>query len=287
MHQIKVDLHLHSSHSDGALSPSELVEFCFERGLTTIALTDHDTTSGLREANLCGSKLGIRIINGIELGTQYLDDEIHILGYGVDAEDRAFQERLSVFRTARLARGKKIIEKLSLIGVEVTWDRVVAIANGASVGRPHIATALVELGYSSNIKEAFRDYLNLDSPGYAPRVMIGPVQGIKILKSNGALPVLAHPLLSNAKSGRKSIKNLDKLIPTLCEAGLGGIEVYYGDYDRGQVSYLSGIADKYSLIKCGGSDYHNSEDQNDPHPGDVGPPLDSVHELDKAVCRAT
>ena len=102
---------------------------------------------------------------------------------------------------------------------------------------------MVELGYSSNIKEAFRDYLNLDSPGYAPRVMIGPVQGIEILKSNGALPVLAHPLLSNAKSGRKSIKNLDKLIPTLCEAGLGGIEVYYGDYDRGQVSYLSGIAD--------------------------------------------
>lgn len=285
MDHIKVDLHLHSSHSDGALTPGELVDLCFERGLTTIALTDHDTTSGLREANLRGSKLGVKVINGIELGTQYLDDEVHILGYGVDSKDIGFQEKLSMFRTNRLARGKKIIEKLSSIGLEVRWDIVTTIAKGASVGRPHIANALVKLGYSRNIKDAFTNYLNVDSPGYVPREIMDPVEGIKILKTNGSVPVLAHPLLSNAKSGRKSIHNLNKLLPKLCDAGLEGIEVYYGDYDSDQISYLSDIADKYFLIKCGGSDYHNSEDQNDPHPGDVGPPVESVQQLEKAISR--
>ena len=285
MDHIEVDLHLHTNHSDGALSPSELVELCFERGLQTIAVTDHDTTSALQEAREGASKLGIRLINGIELGTSYLKDEVHILGYGIDLQDVGFQDRLSVFRKGRLLRGKKIIEKLVSIGLNISWEMVRNIAQGDSVGRPHIAMALVELGYSTNIKDAFKRYLNVDSPGFVPREMITPTKAVEILRDNGSLAVLAHPLLSNSKSGRKSIQNLIELIPKLCEAGLGGIEVYYGDYDSRQVSDLIEIAEKYSLIKCGGSDYHNSENRNDPHPGDVGPPPESVDQIDLAISR--
>ncbi len=285
MDHIEVDLHLHTNHSDGALSPSELVELCFERGLQTIAVTDHDTTSALQEAQECASKLGIRLINGIELGTNYLKDEVHILGYGIDLQDVGFQDRLSVFRRGRLLRGKKIVEKLVSIGLNISWEMVRNIAKGDSVGRPHIAMALVELGHSTNIKDAFKKYLNVDSPGFVPREMITATEAVKILRDNGSLAVLAHPLLSNSKSGRKSIQNLIELIPKLCAVGLGGIEVYYGDYDSRQVSHLTELAEKYSLIKCGGSDYHNSENRNDPHPGDVGPPSESVDQIDLAISR--
>jgi len=285
MDHIKVDLHLHTNHSDGDLSPSDLVELCFERGLQTIAVTDHDTTSALQEARECASKFGIRLINGIELGTNYLDDEVHILGYGIDLQDAGFQDKLSIFRKDRLLRGKKIIEKLVSIGLNISWEMVRNIAKGDSVGRPHIAMALVELGYAANIKDAFKKYLNTDSPGFIPREMVRPTEAVEILRDNGALPVLAHPLLSNSKSGRKSIQNLVELIPELCEAGLMGIEVYYGDYDSQQVSQLIELAEKYSLIKCGGSDYHNSENRDDPHPGDVGPPQESVNQIDLAISR--
>jgi hypothetical protein len=145
--------------------------------------------------------------------------------------------------------------------------------------------ALVELGYAANIKDAFKKYLSSDSPGFIPREMVRPIEAVEILRDNGALPVLAHPLLSNSKSGRNSIQNLIELIPELCEVGLGGIEVYYGDYDSQQVSQLIELAEKYSLIKCGGSDYHNSENRNDPHPGDVGPPQESVNQIDLAISR--
>ena len=285
MDHIKVDLHLHTNHSDGDLSPSDLVELCFERGLQTIAVTDHDTTSALQEARECSSKFGIRLINGIELGTNHLNDEVHILGYGIDLQDAGFQNKLSVFRKDRLLRGKKIIEKLVSIGLNISWEMVRNIAKGDSVGRPHIAMALVELGYAANIKDAFKKYLNTDSPGFIPREMVRPTEAVEILRDNGALPVLAHPLLSNSKSGRKSIQNLVELIPELCEAGLMGIEVYYGDYDSQQVSRLIELAEKYSLIKCGGSDYHNSENRDDPHPGDVGPPQESVKQIDLAISR--
>ena len=285
MDHIKVDLHLHTNHSDGDLSPSDLVELCFERGLQTIAVTDHDTTSALQEARECASKFGIRLINGIELGTNYLDDEVHILGYGIDLQDAGFQDKLSIFRKDRLLRGKKIIEKLVSIGLNISWEMVRNIAKGDSVGRPHIAMALVELGYAANIKDAFKKYLNTDSPGFIPREMVRPTEAVEMLRDNGALPVLAHPLLSNSKSGRKSIQNLVELIPELCEAGLMGIEVYYGDYDSQQVSQLIELAEKYSLIKCGGSDYHNSENRDDPHPGDVGPPQESVKQIDLAISR--
>ncbi|SVB54350.1 uncharacterized protein METZ01_LOCUS207204, partial [marine metagenome] len=209
----------------------------------------------------------------------------HILGYGIDLQDVGFQDKLSVFRKGRLHRGKKIIEKLVSIGLNISWEMVRKIANGASVGRPHIAMALVELGYASNIKDAFEKYLSVDSPGFVPREMITPTEAVKILSDNGSVPVLAHPLLSNSKSGRKSIRHLIELIPKLCEVGLVGIEVYYGDYDSRQVSHLTEIAEKYSLIKFGGSDYHNSENRNDPHPGDVGPPPESVDQIHLAISR--
>ena len=286
MDQIEVDLHLHTNYSDGALSPNQLVQLCFERELRTIAITDHDTTYGLAEAQMHASKLGIELINGIELGTQYMEDEVHILGYGGDFQDPGFQENLSAFRDGRLFRGRKIVEKLSAIGIKVTWEQVEIIANGASVGRPHIAMALVQSGYSANIREAFTNYLNVDAPGFVAREMTTPVGAVKTLKEIGSVPVLAHPLLSNTKSGRQSIKNLDDLLPQICQAGLEGIEVFYGDYTSTQISYLSKIAEKYSLIKCGGSDYHNSENSHDPHPGDVGPPRQSLDQLYLAISRA-
>lgn len=283
MDVIQVDLHLHTNSSDGALSPGELVNLCHERGLRTIAITDHDTTFGLTEAQKHASRLGIRILNGIELGSRYFDDEVHILGYGIDVDDAKFQQRLSSFRNGRLLRGKKITDKLFSMGINIPWELVVAISKGDSVGRPHIAAALVQLGHANDIRDAFIRYLNTGAPGFVPREMLSPLEAVKVLKDNGSIPVLAHPLSSDAKSGRSSIQNLDVLLPELVEEGLAGIEVYYGDYNEDQISALCKLADEYSLIKCGGSDYHNSENPNDPHPGDVGPPIETVEQIDLAL----
>jgi predicted metal-dependent phosphoesterase TrpH len=182
-------------------------------------------------------------------------------------------------RKDRNVRGIKIVRTLIELGVRISLDRVLEIAKGSSLGRPHIAYALVESGLAKHPKDAFDKFIGVGAPAYVPREVMTPFKAIDILNKNGAMPVLAHPMLSRAKSGREEIKELDELLPVFKERGLIGIEVNYGDYSSYQVNKLKYFSNKYGLIECGGSDYHAAGNPVETKPGEVGPSLNAVHEM--------
>jgi len=276
---IKSDLHLHTTHSDGRLSPSELLTLCVERGLNTVAVTDHDTTSGLDECEIIASEKGLDFIPGIEFGAKAQRGEIHILGYFIDKNFPLLQAVLSDLQEDRKTRAERMVELLCQTGTSVSWDRVSELAAGGSVGRPHIAQALVEEGYASHPKDAFDRLINWKAPAYVPRKLIQPKEAVDLIKGSGGLAVLAHPLESKAKSGRREIFDLETTIASLVDYGIVGIEAYYGDYSPEQVERVVSLANKYGLIPCGGSDYHAAGNPIEPEPGDIGPPIESIELL--------
>ena len=205
MHE--VDLHLHTTHSDGTLSPTELVDLCARNGLKVIAISDHDSTEGVAEAQAAAVRHGIEVIPAIELSTDVPDNEIHMLGYFIDTEDTGFQDLLREFRAGREDRGRKMVERLAGIGLEITWEEVERIADGAAVGRPHIAQAMIERGYVSEWQEAFDKYIGRTGPAYVERTRLEPEEAIRVLLDNGALPVMAHPLYYEREDTQK-LRNL-------------------------------------------------------------------------------
>lgn len=277
---IEVDLHLHTTASDGALTPTQLVDLCAERGLRVICISDHDTTNGLPEAlQAAAAYPDLAIIPGIELSTDIPGSEIHILGYFVDHYDERLQSILNDFRDGRRNRGRRMVENLNAMGIEISWERVQEIAGDASIGRPHIARALVEGGYVQYPKDAFDKYIGRNGPAYADRVKLTPADAVRLLLDRGALPVMAHPTYSASKSDRGAVDSLPGILADLTDAGLVGMEVYYGDYTPEQVKWLRGLADDFGLIPCGGSDYHAAGNPGEPQPGTVGPPMSSVDAL--------
>ena len=277
---IEVDLHLHTTASDGTLTPTQLVHLCAERGLRVICISDHDTTNGLPEAlQAAAAYPELAIIPGIELSTDIPGSEIHILGYFVDHYDEHLQSILNDFREGRRSRGRRMVENLNAMGIAVSWERVQEIAGDASIGRPHIAQALVEGGYVQYPKDAFDKYIGRNGPAYADRVKLTPADAVRMLLDRGALPVMAHPTYSASKSDRGAVDSLPGILADLTAAGLVGMEVYYGDYTPEQVKWLRGLADDFGLIPCGGSDYHASGNPGEPQPGSVGPPMSSVDAL--------
>jgi predicted metal-dependent phosphoesterase TrpH len=278
----EVDLHLHTTYSDGTLDPADLVGLCVSRGLNVIAISDHDSTEGLPEALAAArSHPNLTVIPAIELSTDIPGSEIHILGYYVDYEDQALQKTLSEFRQDRDGRGRLIVEKLNSLGLNISWDRVQEISDGGAIGRPHVAQALVEAGYIEYPKEAFDRYIGRNGPAYVGRAKLTPEDAIALLISNGALPVMAHPTYSETKSDRDEVPRLRDTVFDLKRAGLVGMEVFYGDYTPDQVSYLNEIATELDLVPCGGSDYHASGNPDEPQPGTVGPPKSTVERLAK------
>ena len=276
----EVDLHLHSSRSDGRLTPAELVRLCAGAGLRVAALTDHDSTEGIAEARAEAARLGApQIIPGIELSCEGAAGEVHMLGLFVDPGGDELAEHCERAKTARRERGRRMVERLARAGVGVSFDRVLEIAAGGSIGRPHVARAMVEAGHVRDTKEAFDSYLTRGRAGYVARGRLTPAGAVAMLRRNGALAVLAHPLVSAVKSGRREIPGLDGLLAELSEAGLAGIEVHYGDYTPGQVARLGAIARRFGLVPCGGSDYHGSDNPREPVPGSVGPPMETVRAL--------
>ena len=276
----QVDLHLHSSRSDGKLSPAGLIHLCSASGLKIVALTDHDSTEGVEEAQEAATRIGdIEVISGVELSCDTTLGEVHILGLFVDVEAEDLQEFLECTRRGRRARGRQIVERLAASGVNLSFERVLEIADGGAVGRPHVARAMVEAGYVGDIKEAFDRFLGKGGAGYVARSRLTPVGAVEVLVRNRALPVLAHPLESAVKSGRREICRLEKVVSELASAGLAGLEVYYGDYTPVQVRRLELIAQRFGLIPCGGSDYHKTDTPGEPLPGSVGPPLETVETL--------
>ena len=270
---IEVDLHLHTTASDGRLKPSELVELVAKRGIRFAAITDHDSTEGLPETFKAAQAFpDLTIIPGIELSSDIPGKEVHILGYFLDYSDEEFQTTLKEFRTGRVERARFMVEKLSTLGLPVEWSRVLELANGA-VGRPHIAQAMVEKGYISVPQDAFIEYLGRNGKAYVQRPKLTPEEAVKMITKVGGSAVLAHPIEVG------ELSDLDMILPSLRDAGLAGIEVYYGNYSQDQVHFLHNIAEKYNLTSCGGSDYHAFQTPNEIEPGDVGPPIEALNLL--------
>ncbi len=283
---VEVDLHLHTQASDGTLSPTQLVNLCAERGLKVIAISDHDSTEGLSEAYTAVQEHpGVEIIPAIELSADVPGSEIHILGYFIDMSDSAFQQTLKRFREGRYERGRLMVEKLIELGYSITWERVQEIADDAAIGRPHIASAVVEAGYFKYSKDVFDSLIGRNGPAYVERAKLTPEDAVAMLRENGAVPVMAHPTYSAVKSDRGDVQSLEETLARLQARGLEGVEVFYGDYTREQVAYLKGIADNLGLIPCGGSDYHCSGNPGEPEPGSVGPPMQTVTRLRESHLR--
>ncbi|MFL2763585.1 MAG: PHP domain-containing protein [Dehalococcoidia bacterium] len=277
----KTDLHLHTTHSDGNLSPSELIDLCYENGLRHISITDHDSTEGIEESiNYSNKYPDLEIIPGIELSTDFEGAEIHMLGFYINYKDKDLQKVLKDFRDGRQNRAYSIVEKLKTFGVDISWERVLEISNKGSVGRPHIAQAMVEKGYVKYPKEAFEKYLGRDQIGYISRTKFTPEQSIELITKYDGIPVIAHPTYIVQKSAHPN-KDLEKILSKLKIAGLKGIEVYYNDYTKDQIISLLKISQKLDLIPCGGSDYHASGNPNEIIPGTVGPPVECLIELKK------
>ena len=275
-----VDLHLHTTASDGRLRPADLVDLVAGKGLQVISVSDHDTTDGLNEANAAAQKHpGLRIIPGIELSTDIPGDELHMLGYFFDREDPKFQEILKRFRQGRLERGRMIVEKLAEYGLHVEWERVQEIAGeGTSVGRPHIALALVEAGYFKEPKDPFMEYLGRNGLAYAEREKMTPEEGVRMLADVGGVAVLAHPA---------GLADLDDKVAELKAAGLVGMEVHYAMYTPETIERLLDVAQRHDLIPCGGSDYHGLGNTGEQLPGLLGPPMETVERLEAAASKIT
>ncbi|MDZ7378801.1 MAG: PHP domain-containing protein [candidate division KSB1 bacterium] len=269
---ILVDLHLHTTASDGRLTPTQLVRLCVQRGLRVIAITDHDTTDGLAEGRAAARRYPqLTLIPGVEFSTDVPGDEIHLLGYFLSDEDTVLQEVLGRFRKGRLERAQKMLERLRSFGMDLSWERVLEIAGSASsVGRPHIAQAMLEKGYVSSLKEAFDRWIGRTGPAYVEREKFVPTDTVRFIRQRGGVPVLAHP---------RDIRNLPRWLGELKEAGLTGMEVYYGDYTPAQVNALLGMAKEHALLPTGGSDYHAFGTPGEVEPGSVGPPWETVERL--------
>jgi predicted metal-dependent phosphoesterase TrpH len=244
-----IDLHTHSTASDGVYSPTELLHKAKEIGLRVLALTDHDTTEGLEEAARAARTLDVDLIPGIEINTDVSGGEVHVLGYFPEFQRPEFQSVLKVLRDARERRGQRMVELLNEHGVNITWDRVREIAQG-SVGRPHVAKALQEAGYVQTIGEAFDKYIGNGCYAYVPRYKLTPEDAVHLVASANGLPVIAHPL---ELPGLEELRNW---LPGLCEAGMVGLETYYGLYTPENERELLALAYEYNLVPTGGSDFH-------------------------------
>ena len=270
-----IDLHLHTLASDGRLSPTELIQLVAKQGLETISITDHDSTEGLAEAYEAAKEFPyMRIIPGIEMSADIPGDEVHVLGYFLDYHDVDFQEMLTELRRGRVGRAQVMVEKLVALGKPVEWERVLHFAGNGTVGRPHIALAMVEAGYFKEPKEAFEEYLGNDGLAYYDRPKLNPTESVAMIRKVGGAPVLAHPTFMN---------HMEAGIASLKKEGLVGMEVYYAQYDDDTVRHLARLAREYDLIPCGGSDYHGLGNTGEPLPGSLGPPEETVKLLEDAA----
>ncbi len=267
---MKVDLHIHTTASDGRLSPAEVVRRADQLGLKAIAITDHDSIEGIEDALHEGSKFPrLLVIPGVELGADVPRGELHILGYFLNHTSPELQSKLESLRTSRSTRGQRMVAKLAAHGVKLDWDHVMAIAGGASIGRPHLAQAMLEEGYISSMQEAFDKYIGDDGPCFVEREKFGPVESVRLITEAGGLAVLAHPA---------QMENLERVISELIPAGLVGLEVYYKDYTQATKDRLRAVARVYGLVCSGGSDYHGFEDEGN-EIGRCDVPLEAVDQL--------
>jgi hypothetical protein len=262
------DLHVHTSESDGTLTPKQLVREALSRGLSAIAIVDHDTVGGIPEAEVAAQGADLEVIAGIELTAQYEGQEIHILGYFLDLQNKALLEKLNLVQLNRIERVHKIVNNLEQQGVKLNAQDVFDISGKGTVGRMHIARALVKGGWVTTTAEAFRKYIGDKSPAYVLGFSLSPVEAINLIKGAGGVAVLAHPYILHD----------DALITELAGYGLQGIEVYYPEHSQSMVNFYLDLARKLNLLVTGGSDFHGSV-KPDIKLGTIKIPIELVEKL--------
>lgn len=250
-----IDLHAHSSASDGMLSPAELVGYAKELNLEAIAITDHDTVEGVSEALSAGQALGMEVVPGIEISAEYPVHTMHILGYYVDHQDQRFMDNIAVLQQARAERNPRIVRNLQKIGINIEYDEILKEAGSGQVGRPHFAKVLINKGYVKSTQEAFNKYLKKGAPGYEDKFRFQPDDAISHILNAGGIPVLAHPATLKCETGEEIETQVKKLV----DFGLKGIEAFYSDHTRAQSELYIGLAEKYNLLVTGGSDFHGKK----------------------------
>lgn len=272
----RIDLHAHTTASDGVLTPSELVELALERGLRLLAVTDHDSTEGVAGALVRAAGTPLEVWPGIEISTDLPGAEAHVLGYFVDTTKTELQEELTKLRDSRIYRAQRMVEKLNALGMSLTYERVRQLAGTGAVGRPHVAQAMVEKGYVQTARDAFNLYLSRTGPAYVERYKLTPIEALQLIRAAGGMPVLAHP--TYVAPADSTDFDLSGFVGELVEAGLVGLECYYGDYSPETVERLCDIARQFDLIPTGGSDFHG----RGVHPADLGDlavPAESIERM--------
>src|SRR4030042_2021192 len=268
---MRADLHLHTTASDGRLTPCELVRRAAELKLDVIAITDHDSVEGIQPAlEEARNFPELTVIPGVEINTDVPKGEVHILGYFINYRDPEFNRALKELRNYRYERGRKMAAKLGEMNIKVKWDRVVELAGNGSVGRPHIAQAMLEQGFVSSLREAFEKYIGRNCPAYVERKKLTPLEAVKLVLDAKGLPVLAHPA---------DIESLEQFAMKLKKAGIIGLEIYYNGYNSRTIDQLEKLAKNNNLISLGGSDFHGLDDSIGASMGSVDVPRDSVEKL--------
>ena len=259
-----VDLHCHTTASDGLMTPANIISHALKEGLNVLAIADHDTVDGICAAIQAAEGSGISFIPAIELSVDFPTGDFHLLGYGIDYKSHDFLEQLSKLKAIREERVPRIIEKLNKIGIQLTLGDVKEESQGAVPGKPHVGRALVKKGYAYDAGAAIRKYLNKGMPGYVHKEKIDPLSAFKLISSAGGLPVLAHP---------KSLKCIDsgeydQLIESLICYGLAGIEVFASIHEDVDIEIFTEIAQRRNLIATGGSDFHGDNGERLGYYGD-------------------
>ena len=265
----EADLHCHTTASDGLLSPAELVQLAAQVGLKGIGITDHDTIQGWQEAEEAGANYHIQILKGIELNTNWDGKEVHILGYELDSSSDYLTDKLRDLRNAREERILKILGRFKDLGIKIAFDEVQQFAQGESIGRPHIAQALIERGYVRDVKEGFDRYIGIGAPAYIPSYKLTPEEGIHLIREAQGVAVLAHP----------GVLRLEEGIPDWVKAGLQGIEVRHSQHSPDDEKKYLQIAQEYRLLTTGGSDFHGEACKPGVNLGGWGVSLDVFRQI--------
>jgi predicted metal-dependent phosphoesterase TrpH len=247
-----IDLHIHTTVSDGTLSPSEVVRHAKEKGLKAIAITDHDTVEGNREALEEGKKVGLDVLTGVEISVGCPYGTMHLLGYCIDIDSSFLKERLEFLQKVRSERNLKILDKLKGLGIGIDFSDVLQMAGGEQVGRPHFAKAMLKKGYANTNQDAFDRFLKKGAPAYVDRFRFEPQEAIGIILKCGGIPVLAHPFTL----GDLKPKELEDFVVELISLGLKGIEVFYPEHTDRQIAGYRYLAEKHGILITGGSDFH-------------------------------
>lgn len=248
-----IDLHTHSTRSDGTFSPEEVVRRAAGLGLEIVALTDHDTTEGLDEALATGEETGVELVPGVEFSAEHEGSSIHVLGYWVDTADAPFQKELTRLRDDRFRRGEMMVEKLRALGFPIEFQRVREIARGGNIVRPHVAQAMVEAGIVASEEEAFERWIADGRPAHVAKHALPPIDAVGLIRAAGGVCVLAHPGMWGDQTSVP-----DELIEAMADAGMAGLEVDHTDHTPEQRERYRALAGRLDLIPTGGSDCHGT-----------------------------